>query len=172
MKLYRNTTKRIAKKKIGRRWAKFNFASQLKPGDLISTCKGYNEKILEITPCWTNYGLAKGEYICDFDIITESGSSCSLMHCCTTPTETLEEVIAYWKSFNTEEGRKWLEDMWEKGWKCWRRNLLDDLRDGKQVFDKDGQPLYEYAEDYEKKARFPDRWAKENANSNAEIQTS
>lgn len=150
MKLYRNTTKRIAKKKIGRRWAKFNFASQLKSKDLISTCKGYNEKILKIIPCWTNYGLTKGEYIYDFDIITESGGSCSFAHCCTTPTETLEEIIAYWKSksFDTEESQK--------------KNLLNDLRNGKQVFDKDGQPLYEYAENYEKKARFPDIWEKEN----------
>ncbi len=48
MKLYQNTTRQIARKKIGKYWwPKLSYAAKLKPGDLISTCKGYNERIKE-----------------------------------------------------------------------------------------------------------------------------
>lgn len=94
--------------------------------------------------------------------MTESGSSCSFVNCCTAPTETREQVIAYWNGYNTEKGRKWLEEMRANGWNCWGV-IPEALAEGKEVFDQDGQPLYEFCNEYERKARFPDRWETEMA---------
>lgn len=99
MKIYHGTTKRIAKKKLGFRWKKMLFGATLKVGSLVSTCKGYNERIKEIYPCWTNQGLSKGVYIYDFDIVTESGSCCSLGSCCAPHLETVEEIVRYWSVY-------------------------------------------------------------------------
>jgi len=160
MRLWYNTTKRIAKKKMGKNWAKLNSGKDLGPGDLITTCKGYNERIEEITPVWNNYGLAKGEYVSDFDIITESGGSCSLIHCCIVPARPVEEILNYWLYFTLNQGREWLKEVKKNGWSCWDR-IPEALLEGKEVFDKDGQPLYEFCQDYEKQARFPEQWATE-----------
>lgn len=153
MRIYRNTTKRIGKKKIGRRWKKLNLARNLRLGDLVSTCKGYNERVSEIDPIWSNRGLSRGRYIIDFDITTESGSSCSVVQCCTFPTETREEIIEYWRWFATPEGRAWEEEMSGQGWK-FSDGIVDAIAEGREVFDQDGQPLYEFAKDYEQVARF------------------
>lgn len=87
MKLWYSTTQRIAKKRIGYRWNKINLGRLLKPGDLISTCKGYNERIIEIEPEYSNYKLSTGLYVVDFNILTPT-SSCSLVHCCTLPIKS------------------------------------------------------------------------------------
>src|SRR4051812_35912376 len=101
MKLYSGISKRLAKKQIGRRWYKLQYGLSLKPGDLVSSCKGYNERILEVVPCW--HGRYHGRYVVDFDIETEVGSCCSLCSCCTFPLETREQIIAYWLSWDTAE---------------------------------------------------------------------
>lgn len=152
MKAYINTTKRIAKKRLGKRWKKTLFGLTLKPGDLIATCKGYNERIKEIIPLWTNYKLSKGEYITDFDIITESGSCCSLMNCC-SKQETKEEILSY---YNLEGIENWMKMAEKNGWKI--SKIYHGLKAGKDVFDEDGQPYFEFAEEYEQKARFPDKF--------------
>lgn len=97
-RIYKKTSKRIAKKHI-LNWKKIVEASKLKPGDLISGCLGYNEKIKEINPIWVRGGLSKGSYILDFDIVTESGWCCSVIHCCTFPIWTGEEVLERWKFY-------------------------------------------------------------------------
>lgn len=153
MKPYNHLTKRIAKKKLGRTWKKIVFGLTLKSGDLVSTCKGYNERIKEIYPCWTNYGLSKGEYICDFDIITESGSCCSLVNCCSSHVETKEEILSY---YNLTTFQEYLEKVEQYGWK--RKKIDIGLLEGKDVFDSDGQPYFEFAEEYEQRARFPERF--------------
>ncbi len=153
MKLYKDTTKRIAKKKLGWRWKKILFGLTLKPGDIISTCKGYNERITEMYPEWSSWGLSKGKYIVDFSITTESGSGCSLVHCLTTPTETKEQIIEYWKWYNTEEGIEFLKRQEKYGYN-FKNPIPQALAEDKEVFDDEGQPLYEYATEYERKARF------------------
>lgn len=83
MKLYKNTTKRIAKKTLGRYWEKLQYGLTLKPGDLINTCTCKDEVIVKIHPEYRQFG--KGKYIIDFAIITDSMLSCSLIHCCDPP---------------------------------------------------------------------------------------
>lgn len=154
MKIYLYTTKRIAKKKLKRYWRKYLLASKLKKGDLISTCKGYNERIKEIRPLWTNYGLSKGLYVSDFDIITESGSCCSLANCC-SEKETKEQILLYWNNYKTKESQEFYYKMIQDGLRK-PSKLIQGVIDGKDVFDEDGQPYFEFAEDYERKARFPE----------------
>lgn len=169
MKLYCRVKKRIAMKHIP--WPdKLKHGLKLRAGDLVSTCKGYNERIAEITPHWTNRvgvgvnlltdtRLRRGRFITDFDIHTESGSSCSLLHCCTFPLETREQIIAYFLGWDAPEWREWRK---KSGWgDTYLESIIDGIKSGKEVFDENGQPLYDYCVDYERKARFPERWAQE-----------
>lgn len=138
MRLYHHLPKRIAKKHMRYSWFKLNYAKNLKPGDLISTCVGYNERIKEIIPVWTRYGLSKGRYIIDFNIFTDK-HSCSLCCCCTCPTETLEEVMEYWTS--------WIPT-WEREVdrsKPWNKTIcyiMDGIIAGRQVFNEHGELLW------------------------------
>ncbi len=151
-KLYkRGIPKRLAKKWIGRSWHKLQYGLSLKPGDLISSCKGYNERVLEVVPCW-NY-TRQQRIVSDFDIETEVGSCCSLCSCCTYPLETRDQIIAYWLSWDTPEARAWLPP----DHRC--AAIIQGIKDGVEVFDVDGQPTYDFAADYEKKVRFPERYA-------------
>lgn len=154
MKLWRKTTKRLAKKESRYNWRKLNLARHLKPGDLISTCKGYNEEIAEIKPCWSG----DGKIVVDFDIITVSGSGHSVFHCCTLPLETREEIGRYHLAWlgpeELEERRRWTSD-----------GKLDDvtqaLLDGvpvEDIWDELGRLRYEYCRDYERKAVYPERY--------------
>jgi hypothetical protein len=162
-RLYRGMSRRQAKKHLGD-CRKLNFGVNLKPGDLVSSCKGYNERIKEITPVWTGHlgrsysPLPKGRIICDFDIITESGHSCSLIHCCTVPTETREQINQFWRECaERQPGHDELhytDDSYPK-------RVVKLLDEGGQAFDEDGQPHYEFCNEWERKERFPERWAKE-----------
>ena len=43
--------------------------------------------------------LKRGRVIYDFEFLTETGSVCSAVHCCTVPTKTREEIYRYWKGW-------------------------------------------------------------------------
>jgi hypothetical protein len=141
MKLYKKVPKRIAKKYIGRYWHKLNFARHLKPGDLVSTCKGWNEVISEITPEWANYGRFSNRIIMDFDIITESGSSHSMVHCCEGHLQSLDEILKFWTKRDTPERKRWFEE-WGGGTYKWEDTLShrinNALSSGKVVFFENG----------------------------------
>ena len=138
MILYNKLPKRIAIKKIGGRY-RFNkllLASKLKPGDLISSCMGYNQRIKSIESEWTDYGCSKGEYVYDFNIDMINGGCCSIIHCCTFPTWTKEEVILFHEW--------WIQN---KDTDCCRSKLIDAIRNGvdiKNVFNEYGEPYSEY----------------------------
>lgn len=138
MKIYINTTKRISKKRLGRRWPKIIYGATLKSGDIVSTCRGYNEVISVIEPEWTNHKLSKGWHIFDFQIELESGGHCSLVNCCTIPPKTLEEILAYWSWYNTDKGKAHIADMESKGWSYFDHDMLRRLELGQRVFDKEG----------------------------------
>lgn len=146
---------RLFKKCLGNYYSTLMYGASLKPGDLISTCKGYNERVKEVRPRWTKYGnchrLRRGSYVFDFDIETEGGSSCSLFHCCTYPLETKEQIVKYFLEW--DNAREYYPDM--------PMLLTDALKAGKDVFDEDGQPFYEYCNEWEQKTRFPERFANE-----------
>lgn len=148
MKLYHKTTKRLAKKQIGHDWRILNLARHLKVGDLISSCKGYNERIAEVYPVWSRSGY----FIYDFDIVTQSGSSCSIIHCCTLPIWTKQEVVDRWRPYSTPEGKRWAEGIWKPDWHYWK--VIEGVKNGLDVFDEDGQLTYDFAPEYERIARF------------------
>lgn len=127
MKLYYNTTKRIAKKVLGLKyWRKLNYARNLKPGNLISTCIGWNQVIEEIQPEWCfDTGLLKGRIVGDFDIITTDGSSHSVTHCCSFPLETREQINLYWSGTDTFDYQPW-------------KDISSAIERGEEVFMSDG----------------------------------
>jgi len=125
----RGTRKRLAKKRMARgSYRKLNLARHLVPGDLITTCVGYNEVISEIEPEWTIDGV-----IFDFQIWTESGRGCSLRHCCVLPRWTREEVLAHWEQVSRDPYLVAMRDKMESlGY------ILDGLATGQEVFDEQG----------------------------------
>lgn len=94
-----------------------------------------------------------GWVITDFSIQLISGCSCSLMHCCTFPLETREEVIAYFKHWGTPEAKAWCE---KGGWSFSADPKVLGVMEGREVFDETGQPLYEFCNGSERVVRFPD----------------
>ncbi len=151
-RLFRNMKIRLANKYIGHRAKKLNYAVDLKPGDLVSTCKCYNERIVEIEPCINI--INRGAYIYDFDIVTESGSSCSVVHCCTFPIKTRDEIYESWRCWLLETNDPW-------GFKEYAERIEKICASGNHAFDENGQPYYEFCRcSEEKKVRFPERWEK------------
>lgn len=155
MKLYSGIKKRIAKKRIKDRWQKLMYGLDLEPGNLVHNCFGYNERIKEVIIMYANRKLKHGQYIYDFEIETESGNFYSLIHSLTFPVPTKEEIVKSWMWYNTEAGKRHIEERAKLGW-THNMNIINDLRDGKEVFDAEGQPLFEYAKEHEKQARFKD----------------
>ena len=140
-KLYSGIKKRTAKKFINYKWKKFQYYAngQIDENSIISTCRGYNEKIIDFTPVVRNYTYSKrtlkGWYLSDVDIKTENGF-CSLVHCCTFPAETKEEVLSYF----TERSKG--HSNWDFGPQD--NFLLDAIRKGEDPFDEDGCVKEEY----------------------------
>lgn len=151
-KLFGKMRKRLAKKLIGpeARWRHLENGLSLKPGDLVSSCRGYNERIEAIEPEFVH--TKRGWAIFDFGLQLVSGASCSLMHCCTFPLETKEEVVAYFKHWGTPEAIAWCE---KGGWSFSSDPKVIGVMEGKEVFDENGEPLYEFCNTYERAARFP-----------------
>lgn len=147
IKLYEGMSTRLGEKHLGRGKCreKMEYGARLKPGDLISSCKGYNEVIHTVKPEYWQ-GLRRGKVVVDFDIETISGSSCSLWHCCTVPLETKEQVVAYWMR-DSKEYEEWAISFYggEEKWKnSYSYIIRDDLRAGIEVFNHDGTISRDY----------------------------
>lgn len=143
-RLYHNLPWRIAKKWLAdSRLYKLIGAVDLKPGDLISTCKGYNEVIEEIRP--EIYQINKGWVVSDFSVQTAgpNGGNCSVLHCCTFPLETKEEVAKYWLSHQGPEYDKWVTNWYggdiDRYFESPGYKMVQLLNAGKEVFLPDGQ---------------------------------
>lgn len=72
--------------------------------------------------------------IYDFNIETESGF-CSLTHCLTVPTETKEQIEAYFRNWGTPEMARYCESAGYNFHKC---PLVLGLMAGEEVFNPDG----------------------------------
>lgn len=137
---YEKTINQIGKKHFptGKWKEKLEYGAQLKPGDLISSCKGYNEIIHKIVP---NCQQTNNEIIVDFNVETTVGNYCSLIYCCTFPLETKEQIVAYW-----------LRDIeWSSGFygedyeNSYGYIIKQDLLAGIEVFNKDGTIHRDYS---------------------------
>lgn len=142
MKLWHHMKKRLAKKCIGDRWWVLNIGINLKVGDMVHGCFGWNDVIREIEPqaCnWYRKTFKKGWYIGDFDIVTDSGA-CSLTHCCTFPIPTKDQIMEYWKHLaaNSEYIKEWVD----KGSRT--KKIIDAINNGECPFDEKGMLLDEY----------------------------
>ncbi len=139
MKLWHNSTKRVAKKIIGLNWYKLNQARNLKPGDLVSSCRGYNEIIAEIEPIYFRY---KSKYLVDdFDLITDSGYSCSILNCCIFPLKTREQIIKSWLNWLLPHNKKLYAVL---NFPNKIMLALKDGVDGKDIFNENGTLKEEY----------------------------
>jgi len=74
------------------RYAKF---SSFKVGDLISTCDGFNSRVVEVDPYYVPIpNSQEGVYLFDLDIATDTGS-CSFYHCGVGLPKTYGECVKY-----------------------------------------------------------------------------
>lgn len=130
MKLYKGTTKRIFKKQFVSkyRYELLNYGRNLKQGDLIYTCRAYNERIEEIKPCITK--LSRNSwFVYDFDILTQSGGCCSLTNCCDKP-KSKEYITNYWKQ---------MDHSWFKDWE-----ISICAKNGEDIVNENGELLREF----------------------------
>jgi hypothetical protein len=90
---YSHMKRRLAKKKLsgGWGWRKMQKFANFKVGDLIRTCNGLNEVVLEAEPNYKH--TSKGFVLSDVDLVTTHGC-CSLYHCCDLPISH-EEAVQY-----------------------------------------------------------------------------
>ena len=103
-RLYRHTTKRLAKKYLKDTliWKSSKRLSTLDvtPGALISTCQGLNSRILSLEPEYyefqefLGYRSIKGVFLHDVIIVTDK-TTCSAINCGISKPLTYEESIAY-----------------------------------------------------------------------------
>ncbi len=142
MKLYYHMKKRLAKKCIGDNWRALNVGINLKVGDTIHGCFGWNDIIKEITPASANWYLKtfkRGWYICDFDIVTESGA-CSLVHCCEFPIPTKDQIMEYW--INLAKDEKYIKEWVKEGSRTGK--IVEAINNGECPFDDKGMLLDKY----------------------------
>lgn len=101
----RNAKKWLRDMKRSRFYGKLVWGLSLKPGDIIGTCTGYNEKIETITPVWGTVHRT-GRVLLNFNVVTEQpvGGNYSLMACC-NPAETKTGIMAYFKEYITKDPR-------------------------------------------------------------------
>lgn len=169
-KLYQHLPKRIAKKYVSTipNAHKLALAAAVKPGDLVSTCAGYNEVVREVYYYWRRCpyplkrGFRRGAIVVSVDFMTTGGGCCSGTHCCTFPTETKAEILEYWKSqlawAESAEGK-------ESGWASVFTDCLvgKALSNGEDPFNEDGTLKWEYTDAHKKQQIDPDRYLKESA---------
>lgn len=84
-----------------------NPVSQLKVGDFVRNCSGFNIKIAKLTPEYFRVG--KGFVLYDVEIINSNGGCCSFINCSIEPAlprdkiiERYEKMLEYWKA-NVDE---------------------------------------------------------------------
>ena len=114
-----------------RKWLKY--VSELRQGDLIHCCTGFNVRIKEIKPEVTDF--RNTWFVTDFEITDTDGGLHSAMYCCDPPRSTTE-IERYFKEQWTEEALKRQEDLsWDK---TDIRSLRQLLSEGKRICDDDG----------------------------------
>jgi hypothetical protein len=142
MNLYSRMRKRIAKKKLGNAWKdpRMIAGCKMKPGDLIGTCKGWNEIIETITPERYQSPHTRGTIVFDFDIWTTAQSSHSMRNCCCLP-ETKQEIIDYWMS-HVDPRYQADHILWYGGEKryfdSFTYKMCQAIKAGEEVFDERG----------------------------------
>ena len=110
---YGKIRRRVAKKHLPKCFRdKFWVASlaNLKEGDMINDCSGYNVKIFKIEPIYKRVGK-NGQVLVDIDItVNEWGGSCSLRSCGIIPALSREMIVQRMKKFidrQKESGDDW-----------------------------------------------------------------
>lgn len=134
MKIYKGR-KRIAKKKLDKYdWKWINFFAQLKVGDWIHTCEGFNRRIESIEYDWARIG-PKTSVIYDI-VFTDSNNRCHFVSGagCVFPKVSNQEIIDYWMD-------NWLntEDSW--GFADYAKRMKEALDKGLPVLSENGEPL-------------------------------
>lgn len=131
MKSYSRMKKRLAKKKMGHSWYKINefLKHNIKIGDIVHTCRAYNERITDIAvEC---FRTKHGSYIYDFDITTDGKMNCSWRHCITYPAPSKDEILAYWKDYAKNSNNEW--DFGSQ-----HNKLIELIKEGIDPFDDNG----------------------------------
>lgn len=137
-KLFKKISKRLAKKRLGKTWYTLQpyATGELVEGGLVHTCRGYNERVVALTPVISDHGLKRGYYVVDVEIETEGENFCSLRHCCTFPMPTKEDILRYFRALLGEkENWAWGEQI---------QVILKALKNGEDPFEDDGQLKDEY----------------------------
>lgn len=99
--------RRVAKKYMNWKPGLFLYLSrwsQVRIGDVIHTCNGFNDRVTSIEPEYRR--VSRGRLVVrDFDVTCETGNH-SAMHCCGLDLLSRDEIIRYFVRWNEETNRK------------------------------------------------------------------
>lgn len=147
--------RRVAKKYLNR-WRLGKLINKLglkyfdlKEGDLVNDCTGFNGSIIEIEPYYHPVGRAM--VMVDVDLTT-SNTGCSLIHCGVCHPLSREEIEKQTLSFLEnwtfgEPGKKWYGDLdapENREQITQARKKLDILKSGGHITDEQGVLLPEF----------------------------
>lgn len=153
-KLYHRTSKSYVRRVLGYRKEFFLWALEnVKPGSLIQTCMGFNERVKHVIwerrrVCWWDkereayrFSHANGWVVTNATILSEYYQH-SLDSCCWRPAtqEQLErDYVTYVENMNWEEDKRlgWSTDADRDR----ARERAAIIRSGGHIYDKDGVPL-------------------------------
>lgn len=99
--------RRVAKKHLSVSLRNSSLAN-VKRGDLIFSCTGFNVRVAETRPYYKRVG--KGFVLTDIEITTDSGGLCSLIHCGVEAPHSREDIIKSWEakvSYWKANGDEW-----------------------------------------------------------------
>lgn len=117
------------------RFKKFMYVQNCNEGDLIATCRGYNERIMAVGT--EIHNTKSGSFVWDIELYFDSGNSCSLRNCCSLP-ESKEEILKYWRGW---ANRPDYAEEWLGGESL---QILQAIRRGEDPFNEDGTLNKEY----------------------------
>lgn len=109
--IWKNVKRRVAKKYLKRYasdWMldpRAKVFANLKPGDIVNTCSGFNNKIKQIIPYY--FAVGKGQVLFSIDLVMEKGSVCDAQMCGVEPARSREdieaEMLQFYKQILKEE---------------------------------------------------------------------
>lgn len=148
MRLYKRVSRFVFRRRFpkgSRSEAKLLWGASLKPGDIISTCAGFNARVKEVIP--ERWGAANGIGHCarkkegwitvDFLVKDEAGGVHYTDSCC-SKAETKKQIETFWLSASDA----YLDEQDRLGWNTvYSRALRAALLRGESICDEDGMIL-------------------------------
>lgn len=151
MRLYKHVSRLAVRRSINRQLEKrLVWASRLKPGDLINSCTGFNERIVTVDRevCYTRHN---GWFVYDFIFLTEA-TGCALVGCGVKdplPRDYIEnrhlEFLTNYISSGQAKTWYGLDSQKYEAFMARSAKIIETLKSGGHICDEDGRLKPEFS---------------------------